>query len=261
MRRFFINQPLKVGKICRLDGDLAHHIGRVLRMKKGENCVLFNGFGKNYTTQLSSSTKDNVLEVVVLKESGSVKESSVQMVVAASMSKNDKFDFVIQKATELGVLVIYPLLTAHSEHVGDLDDLKIGRKLEHFYKIAVSAAEQCGRATVPIIFPPIKLSQWLLCAQNKLPTIVNLKQVQKFYDYPGLADILADTSKFSLNSSNYPILNCMKETKKITNIVFDTDASKACSLNSLLTESNKYSLLHLVFGPEGIFTSTYENIF
>ncbi len=140
--RLFTDQPLTPGDQVVLKGNVARHLGRVLRSRSGDHIALFNGDGQEFAAQVLTVSKGEV----------SVK-------VGAALSKGDRFDWAIQKATELGVGAIAPL---QSERVDfSIPPDRMEKRIAHWQQIAISACEQCGRVKVPSITPPQSLAVWV----------------------------------------------------------------------------------------------------
>ncbi|MEQ9561797.1 MAG: 16S rRNA (uracil(1498)-N(3))-methyltransferase, partial [Woeseiaceae bacterium] len=138
-----------------LDGERAHYLSRVMRVRRGDSVVAFNGHGGEYRCNVADITKQKVL---LEPESHSVPavESALSIHLLQGISRGDRMDAVVQKATELGVQRISPVSTEHS--VVRLDADRSSRKTGHWQRIAQSACEQCGRNSVPEIDDPAELS-------------------------------------------------------------------------------------------------------
>lgn len=156
--RIFTNSPLAVGSQCQLDDNAANHVGRVLRMQAGQALLLFNGDGHDYHATITEAGKKHVL-VAVTEAAENETESPLRVVLAQTLSKGDRMDYAVQKAVEMGVSEIVPLTTERCDVKlkGDRED----KRLRHWQQVAISAAEQCGRARVPDIQPVMTVQQWL----------------------------------------------------------------------------------------------------
>ena len=156
--RIFTNSPLAVGSQCQLDDNAANHVGRVLRMQAGQALLLFNGDGHDYHATITEAGKKHVL-VAVTEAAENETESPLRVVLAQTLSKGDRMDYAVQKAVEMGVSEIVPLTTERCDVKlkGDRED----KRLRHWQQVAISAAEQCGRARVPEIQPVMTVQQWL----------------------------------------------------------------------------------------------------
>ena len=160
--RIFTDSPLAVGSQCQLDDNAANHVGRVLRMKAGQALLLFNGDGQDYRATITEAGKKHV-QVDVTEASENETESPLRVILAQTLSKGDRMDYAVQKAVEMGVSEIVPLTTERCDVKlkGDRED----KRLRHWQQVAISAAEQCGRARVPEIQPVMTVQQWLEHAQ------------------------------------------------------------------------------------------------
>ena len=156
--RLFTDQPLTPGDQVVLKGNVAQHVGRVLRARTGEHIVLFNGEGQEFAATVVSVSKREVA-VDIGEAHFPNTESQVHTMLGLCLSKGDRFDWAIQKATELGVGAIIPL---QSERVDfTIPVARVEKRVAHWQQIAVSACEQCGRVNVPSIAPPQSLVSWI----------------------------------------------------------------------------------------------------
>jgi len=155
--RIYTDSPLSEGSHADLDENAAQHVGRVLRMQSGQALKLFNGDGQDYPATITEAGKKRVGVLVGAPEANHT-ESPLQVTLGQTLSKGDRMDYAIQKAVEMGVSCIVPLTTERCEVKlkGDRED----KRLRHWQSIAVSAAEQCGRARVPEVLPVMTLEQW-----------------------------------------------------------------------------------------------------
>ena len=169
--RFHTSQPLQSGELC-LEAEPSRHIGRTLRMRVGDSLCLFDGKGSEAAAQITNVERDAVS--VALQEPQLLdRESPLAVTLAIAVSRGDRMETVIQKATELGVAIIRPLL---SERTGvRLDEKRWLRKREHWQRIAISACEQCGRNRLPENAAPVPLSTLLReeCPEAELRLILH----------------------------------------------------------------------------------------
>ena len=156
--RIYQNSPLNVGASVSLGDDAANHVGRVLRMVPDQEICLFNGQGGQYQAVITESGKKHVTVKITDFSAHSV-ESPLFIHLGQVVSRGDKMEFTIQKSVELGVNVITPLWSSRCgvKLQGD----RLDKKLEQWQKIAISACEQCGRNSVPLIRPVMSLENWL----------------------------------------------------------------------------------------------------
>lgn len=156
--RVFTDSVLARGARVSLGGAAAEHVTRVLRLGAGDPVTLFNGDGMDYPSRIKSLRRGSV-EVAVESTAPARAESPLALTLVQGIARSERMDLVVQKATELGVTAIQPLLTARS--VVKLDPGARAKKLAHWRGIAIAACEQSGRARVPAIAAPLALSQWL----------------------------------------------------------------------------------------------------
>lgn len=156
--RLFISQPISEDEALSLDGEQGHYLSRVLRLKPGSEVLLFDGSGYEYPSLVTEVHRKRVLlrpGTPILHDM----ESPLQIRLVQGISRGERMDFVIQKATELGVHRISPVLTEFS--VVKLQADRASRRLLHWNKIAQSACEQCGRNKIPVIDEPSVLHDFL----------------------------------------------------------------------------------------------------
>lgn len=156
--RIYTDSPLAEDCTAALDENAAQHVGRVLRMQPGQELRLFNGDGQDYPATITTAGKKNV-EVMVGTPEPNHTESNLEIVLGQTLSKGDRMDYAVQKAVEMGATRIVPLSTERCDVrlKGDRED----KRLRHWQSVAISAAEQCGRARVPDILPVMTIAQWL----------------------------------------------------------------------------------------------------
>ncbi|MEY4435196.1 MAG: hypothetical protein RL175_151 [Pseudomonadota bacterium] len=157
MARFYCPVPLATGQVLDLPPTAARHV-QVLRMQPGHTLTLFNGEGGEFTAEVQHMGRSDV-RVVVGKHRDVECEAAIQVHLAVGMPANDRMDWLVEKATELGVHRITPLMTERS--VVRLSGERAEKKQAHWQAVAVSACEQCGRNRVPVIDVPESLNAWL----------------------------------------------------------------------------------------------------
>lgn len=169
LSRFFIDAPLSLGEHD-LPETQAHYIGRVLRMAPGDAVQLFDGSGQEYLGQLLEVGKKTV-RVSLTEALPGQAESSLHVHLGQGLSRGERMDWAIQKATELGVNVITPIVSERCEV--RLKDERADKRLAHWRQVAISACEQCGRSSVPLINPPLTLSEWLAACDEQLKLVLH----------------------------------------------------------------------------------------
>lgn len=158
LNRVHVPGPLQAGARQVISGSAAGHVARVLRLSVGDPLTLFDGSGGEHEAQIESLGKDTVT-VSVGERTEPVRESPLALTLAQGISRGERMDWVIQKATELGVSRIVPLLTHRS--VVRLDARQAQKKQEHWKAVSVAACEQCGRNCLPELAEPLELGTFL----------------------------------------------------------------------------------------------------
>ena len=156
--RLFTDQPLASGSQVVLTGSAAQHLGRALRGRAGEQVTLFNGNGLEFVATITSVSKREV-SVDIGETHSPDTESPVHTVLGLCLSKGDRFDWGIQKATELGIGAIIPLQSERVDFA--IPANRIEKRIAHWQQIAISSCEQCGRVKVPSITAPQPLLTWI----------------------------------------------------------------------------------------------------
>ncbi len=162
MNRFFIETELAVGSTIQLTETVFHHWVRVLRAQLQEQATLFNGQGGEYLATLTEINKKNAF-VTIESFNPTNRSAPFKAVLGQVMSKGDRMDYAIQKATELGVSQIQLLTSERCEMRLKYD--RDQKKLDHWQAVAIAACEQCGLNLVPEVLAPISLSEWLSSTQ------------------------------------------------------------------------------------------------
>lgn len=156
--RVFVDEPLASGRELRLATAAAAHVSRVLRLGVGDELTLFDGRGSEYSASIIES-RGTTLRVRVAEQRPIDRESPLRITLVQGISRGERMDWVVQKATELGVAAIVPVITERS--VVKLDATQARKKHEHWRAISISACEQCGRNRLPEFAPPAQLDRWL----------------------------------------------------------------------------------------------------
>ncbi len=157
MPRFFCPAPLSTGLALSLPAGAARHV-QVLRMQPGDVITLFNGEGGEFDATVTRMGRSDV-EVEVGAHRAVEREASRAVHLLAGITANERMDWLVEKATELGVASITPLVAERS--VLKLKGERAEKKLAHWQGVAVAAAEQCGRNRVPSIHLAVTLTEWL----------------------------------------------------------------------------------------------------
>ncbi len=169
LSRFFIDAPLALGQ-HELPEAQAHYIGRVLRHAVGDAVQLFDGSGQEYRGELIEVGKKSVR--VELREAfAGQAESPLHIHLGQGLSRGERMDWAIQKATELGANEISLIVSERCEV--RLKDERADKRMAHWRQVAISACEQCGRSVLPIIHPPISLADWLTQVSADLKLVLH----------------------------------------------------------------------------------------
>lgn len=168
--RIYTEQALSAGTDLALGGNAAHHAGRVLRMEAGQWLTLFNGDGLDYQAQILEAGRKS-LQIRITESSEPATESPLPITLGQVMSRGDRMDYAIQKATELGVTHIQPLSSDRCEV--KLSGDRERKRVANWQQVAISAAEQCGRARFPEIAYPLKLGDWLTSCNQDLRLVLH----------------------------------------------------------------------------------------
>jgi len=153
MHRFFVTPQSIDGDTIVLSGSQAHHLRTVLRIRPGQTIELFDGTGAVYRTEIIKSTENSVegrITAQVVESAG----TDFPLTLAQGILKGKKMDLVLQKATELGVDTLIPVLTRYCQQHKNLD-----RRMQRWQRIVLEACKQCGRSTPMRIAPVIDLSE------------------------------------------------------------------------------------------------------
>ena len=156
--RVFVDLPLREGARIALPEDAANHLVRVLRMQEGDACVLFNGDGRDVPATLRAANKRGV-EAELGAPVAVDQESPLRIALVQGIARGEKMDWILQKATELGVASVYPVHSDRSEV--KLEGDRATKRLAHWRSVVVSGCEQSGRARVPDVAPAQSLQALL----------------------------------------------------------------------------------------------------
>jgi 16S rRNA (uracil1498-N3)-methyltransferase len=161
MSRFYVPTPQIEKGMLRVEGNEVKHIRRVLRLKAGDEIIVFDSLGKEYEGTIIEETTSSVV-IKIQNIFLSKRDSPLDVTLAQSLLKGEKMDYLIQKATELGVKEIIPFFSSRSVPLLE----KSGRLKRHhrWGRIAIEASKQCGRGVVPKIEPLQDYSEMLQIA-------------------------------------------------------------------------------------------------
>lgn len=150
MARFFIPKKNLSGERGVVEGAEFVHLRKVLRLAPGDRITVFDDEGWEHEAVIGALT-DERAEIEIAKSYQAARESNLRLILAVGLTKGEKMDFVVEKATELGAHAIVPFVSAFS--VPKLDEKKISTRMARWQKIALAAAKQCGRTRLPELLP------------------------------------------------------------------------------------------------------------
>ncbi len=159
LSRLFVSFQLEPGDTARLGPRQAHYVARVLRLRALDPVVLFNGDGFDYSAVITHVDRDQV-RVQIETRLPLTNESPLSVTLVQGISRGERMDHSLQKATELGVAAVQPVF---SERVTlRLSGSRLERRIQHWQAVVESACEHSGRARVPTVLAPMVLNEWLL---------------------------------------------------------------------------------------------------
>ena len=158
LTRIYLDAALEPGASVAVPASTAAHLTRVLRLPAGSAVTVFNGRGGEYAATIARG-RGSALTVTVGVHAPVERESPFPLTLAQGVSRGERMDLVVQKATELGVTRLVPVLTERS--VVRLDEEQSDRKSSHWRAIAIAACEQCGRNRLPEVALPARLHELL----------------------------------------------------------------------------------------------------
>jgi len=186
--RLYVPSPLVTGKSIELDDESGHYVRTVLRLKKDDGIILFNGDGGEYHCRVDEVSRKAIRIAVDQRHERSV-ESPLHITLGLGISRGDRMDLSVQKAVELGVNRITPLLTERC--VVQFKGEKKPQRLQHWQKIIQHAAEQSGRTLLPELAEIELLQNWVSLPQG-------LKVFLDPYAQTSLAELQPDAMRVTL---------------------------------------------------------------
>jgi len=156
LNRAYLDTPLAPGQRVTLTDTASGHLLRVLRLREGDECVLFNGDGHDYPARIVRTDKRGG-EVEIVDKHTIHTESPLSLWLVQGIARGEKMDLIVQKATELGGVGIIPIISERSEV--KLDAARAEKRLTHWRQVMIAACEQSGRARIPALLPPQPLAQ------------------------------------------------------------------------------------------------------
>ena len=188
--RFHVPLPLHAGAALALPSGAARH-AQVLRLQPGADIVLFDGTGGEWSARIERMGRSEV-EVRLGEHVGVSREAACAVTLALGMPANDRMDDLVEKATELGVAAIQPLICERS--VLRLAGERAAKKVAHWRGVAVAASEQSGRTAVPVIEPVRGIGEWLAslptdASQTRL--VLSLRDARRLHEGDGVQPVIA----------------------------------------------------------------------
>ncbi|MEJ7622537.1 MAG: 16S rRNA (uracil(1498)-N(3))-methyltransferase [Pyrinomonadaceae bacterium] len=193
MRRFYASASQFSGNSIELDADETRHLRDVLRLTSGDNVSVFNGTGQEFECSILEIGKRTARLVLVGEIPAASPESPLDITIAPTVLNGDRYDLIVQKAVELGVTTLVPLITIRCE----MKAADAGRRLSRWRRIALEATKQSGRAKIMEIVEPQTLDRGLADAEKStailfserdganLPQKLNGKTITAFYGPKG----------------------------------------------------------------------------
>ena len=179
--RVYSPQMMDIGDCIELEAGATRHLTSALRMSSGQLVTLFNGHGGEYTAELVEAKKGKAT-VRITEFDKADRESNLSIHLAIGISRGERMDLIVQKATELGVSEITPLFTERCEV--KLSGERLDKKVNHWQQVAISACEQCQRNSLPSINAPVKIEQWQVNCDASLKLVLHHRTDQSLSDMP-----------------------------------------------------------------------------
>ncbi len=176
-RRAYIDGDLSVGSELKIEAELAHYLQRVLRMRSGQVVELFNGDGFNYLAEITTIGRKS-LKINITERTPGLSPSPLEITLVQALSRGERLDYSLQKATELGVAAIDLVETERVEL--RLDPTRLSRRMRHWQQVIISACEQCGRSELPQLSAPVSLAQYLNSLNLKTSIFLDPEAEQGF---------------------------------------------------------------------------------
>jgi len=177
-----------MGDCIQLEEGAARHLTSALRMTAGQQLVVFNGLGGEYSGELVEAKK-GVASVRITAFKDIDRESPLPIHLAIGISRGERMDWIVQKATELGVTQITPLFSERCEV--KLSGDRLHKKNRHWQQVAISACEQSQRNSVPQVNTPINLEQWLQLCKESLKLVLHQRTEKRLGDMTPTTDSIA----------------------------------------------------------------------
>jgi 16S rRNA (uracil1498-N3)-methyltransferase len=182
-RRFFAPpNAFTSDQTLTLQAEEARHLRDVLRLKPGDEVYVFDGEGKEFRCEIEESRKDTARLKVLIPVEPARPESPLSLTLAVALLKSDKFDLVVQKATELGAVRIVPVMTKLAD-IRLRDGSDAGKRVTRWGRIALEAAKQSGRAFVPEVGPPVSFALLIQTALDQIKVMFSEREGQSLREF------------------------------------------------------------------------------
>lgn len=192
MQRYFVKKQLHIGQDVVLENEDSHHFLRVMRAKLGNQVILVDIQNQAFVAELKAQMEGLALLHVVQIYPQSV-ELPIDVTIACGLSKNDKVEWIVQKATECGMAAFIPL--ALTRDVVKWDQKKQGQRQERLEKIAKEAAEQSHRLKIPTVQPLMNLTTFITETQQYEHRLIAYEETAKSGVHAKLAQVLSQCQK------------------------------------------------------------------
>jgi len=178
--RIYTPQDLQANSPLELNEAASRHVAKVLRMGPGRELILFNGQGGEYSATIAKQNK-KITQVLINEFQAGDRQSPLETELGIAISRGERMDQVIQKASELGVTTISPIFSERTEV--KLSGPRLDKKIQHWQQIAISASEQSQRNVLAIIRPPQTLTSFLNHSQQDLKLVLHHRSDKNLQDY------------------------------------------------------------------------------
>lgn len=168
--RIYTSQPLHPESPVCLDEKATHYLSRVLKLRPGSPLVVFNGDGFDYSAVITAIGRHET-ELGVSTRLPAAKEPRLRITLVQAISRGERMDYCLQKATELGVAAVQLLVTERVEV--RLDEKRADKRMAHWQGVVTAACEQSGRAVIPRLLPPVSLADWIGDSPDALKLVLD----------------------------------------------------------------------------------------
>jgi 16S rRNA (uracil1498-N3)-methyltransferase len=193
-RRFYAPPGNIAASTVSLSADETHHLMHVLRMTPGDEAFVFDGCGREYRCNFRS-IKDNRAQLEIADALSDLVESPLHLTLAQSLARGEKFDFIVQKATELGVSGIAPLVTRYADV--RLDDQQTTKRVERWRRISLEAMKQCGRRKLVEITAPRTIREFIVANEPSPDAASHIQRALLLFTEKGGMPVVAALAEVS----------------------------------------------------------------